>query len=652
MAVVASASPVTTTTIPSPQSMDPSTTKPSSETASDCSSISSPSHDHSSNHLNRSISLPRDGDVQSPGCLRSEEYRQLFRLPPEAVLIQDFNCALQESILLQGHMYLFDRYICFYSNIFGFETKKIIPFHEVSSVRRAKTAGIFPNAIEIVAGCKKHFFASFLSRDEAFKLIADRWTQHSDVARAITDQQDSKSESSSNGVTLEKVEYSELPISEQGCDERKVEAPVFASEGDDSMMLPPNVDGNNTMITAVEVQESMDEQGVVAVDAEPSTSESIIKWKEETFDAPAIPKSYTKVAESKFPIKMEDFFNLFFSDDAVGFTESFHKRCGDKDFKCTRWSRHDKFGIAREVSFQHPIKVYFGAKYGCCKELQSYQVYRNSHLVIKTSQEISDVPYADYFTVEGLWDVESIPNQSRGSCILRVYVNVAFSKKTMWRGKIEQSTIEECREAYANWIDLAHEVLKQKKIEKREEGATANLPHNVQVCLGSAGRVREQSAKSSQNIEPASVSDEVPCFQDFSQQTGNSLQGILFDTSTIASMCGALTVKFYSFLKSPANRQLLLVTTFAFILLLMQLSIVVLLSRPQQIHVIPQADHITAMGIRSSQSTAEAMAWLEKRIYLLKDEMLVVEAQLDRMRHEQRLLKAQLKDLERLSKQR
>lgn len=83
-------------------------------------------------------------------------------------------------------MYLFVHFICFYSNIFGFETKvtskfqcyvascnstlqyqscfavsnefmlqKIIPFYEVTAVRRAKTAGIFPNAIEIFAAGKK-----------------------------------------------------------------------------------------------------------------------------------------------------------------------------------------------------------------------------------------------------------------------------------------------------------------------------------------------------------------------------------------------------------------------------------------------------------------------------------------------------------------
>lgn len=45
--------------------------------------------------------------------------------------------------------------------------QKIIPFQEVTCVKRAKTAGIFPNAIEIFAGAKKvvvdlNIFPSFI----------------------------------------------------------------------------------------------------------------------------------------------------------------------------------------------------------------------------------------------------------------------------------------------------------------------------------------------------------------------------------------------------------------------------------------------------------------------------------------------------------
>nr|KJB49473.1 hypothetical protein B456_008G121000 [Gossypium raimondii] len=105
----------------------------------------------------------------------------------------------------------------------------------------------------------------------------------------------------------------------------------------------------------------------------------------------AIAECFTKVAETKFPIKVEEFFNLFLSDKAVNFIKSFHRRCGDKEFKCSSWCPHDKFGHVRDVSFQHPIKIYFGAKFGSCQEAQKFRIYRNSHLVIETSQDISGV---------------------------------------------------------------------------------------------------------------------------------------------------------------------------------------------------------------------------------------------------------------------
>jgi hypothetical protein len=94
--------------------------------AVDASGGSSPASAHSGDQLSAH-------DASSPMLAsRSEEYRLLFRLPPDEVLVQDFNCALQENILLQGHMYLFLHHICFYSNIFGYETKVINDLKTVS----------------------------------------------------------------------------------------------------------------------------------------------------------------------------------------------------------------------------------------------------------------------------------------------------------------------------------------------------------------------------------------------------------------------------------------------------------------------------------------------------------------------------------------
>lgn len=584
-----------------------------------------------------------DVEVQSSVTLRSEEYRQLFRLPSEEVLVQDFNCAFQESILLQGHMYLFVHFICFYSNIFGFETKKIIPFCEVTAVRRAKTAGIFPNAIEIFAAGKKYFFASFLSRDEAFKLITDGWLQHGGGSLASAEQQDSSSETSSpqNGpVVIEKVNCcSADPIAES-------DSIIREEDLSSDSKLPANVE-----MTPVEMQDDNVEQDFEPVlDTDSLHPINISSWNIENSDAPKIPECYTKVAETKFQMKVEDFYSLFFSDDTVNFIESFHRKCGDKEFKCTSWHRHDEFGYSRDLSFQHPIKVYFGAKFGSCKETQKFRVYRNSHLVIETSQEVHDVPYGDYFRVEGLWDVMRDDGGSKEGCILRVYVNVAFSKKTVWKGKILQSTLEECRDVYAMWIGMAHDVLKQKNLEKPEEGGPAcstvqnDDVHSERVV--NTGETSDRLCDADHRIRTLPITDSL----DASQSVGNLLQGNLVDSAAIASWLRESMTKCCSFVKRQSGVSLILVIAFA-VIFLMQVSILVLLNRPQHVHMASPPDYMGAgVGVGVGQRSAESIPWLERRMHYLKDEMLMVEARLERMWHEHAVLRAQLKDMEQLHK--
>ncbi|GLT51553.1 hypothetical protein SLA2020_249560 [Shorea laevis] len=598
-----------------PRQVDRSPSQSSLDGAAEASNLSCSAHTPDRNDSSNS-----DVDVQTHLALRSEEYRQLFRLPPEELLVRDFNCAFQESILLQGHMYLFVHYICFYSNIFGFETKKIIAFNEITSVKRAKMAGIFHNAIEIFAGGRKYFFASFLSRDEAFKLINDGWEQHGNVAKATTEQQESISECSSQEkgfVAIEKVNTFKHPIDElESTDREKIAStssasqvtPCVESDAEQDSDLPTNID--------------------------PSSSADSCTWKPENYDAPKVPEDYTKVAEAQLPIKVEEFFTLFFSDSAVNFIEAFHKRCGDKEFRCSSWHPHDKFGHARDVSFQHPIKMYLGAKFGRCQEVQKFRIYRDSHLVIETSQEINDVPYGDYFRVEGLWDAERNSNGSQEGCILRVYVNVAFSKKTIWKGKIVQSTLDECREAYATWIDMAQGFLKQKPDKEGLDLAVSSVQNDEYQMEGEA-RTQEPTNRSS-NLAA------LPDSMDVNQRMGNLLEGSFIDATSITGFLRELVRKSYSFLNNQ-SRILLVVASAFVVIFLMQVSILVLLNRPQHVHVTYPLEY---MGVMGSERSAENVAWLERRVHHLKDEMLMVEARLERLQHEHAALKAQLKGLE------
>ncbi|KAI9350597.1 hypothetical protein DFJ73DRAFT_383455 [Zopfochytrium polystomum] len=100
-------------------------------------------------------------------------FHKIFRsLPPDEPLIKDHICAYpREMILQQGKIYLSPNFFCFFANILGFQTKIIIPIDDIVSLKKAKTAMIIPNAIQITTNEKTYFFTSFISRELAFNTM-------------------------------------------------------------------------------------------------------------------------------------------------------------------------------------------------------------------------------------------------------------------------------------------------------------------------------------------------------------------------------------------------------------------------------------------------------------------------------------------------
>uniref|UniRef100_A0A674CG61 GRAM domain containing 1A n=1 Tax=Salmo trutta TaxID=8032 RepID=A0A674CG61_SALTR len=107
---------------------------------------------------------------------RNEDFRKLFKkLPDTERLIVDYSCALQKDILLQGRLYLSENWLCFYSNIFRWETTITILLKDVTTLTKEKTAKVIPNAIQISTDHDKHFFTSFGARDRSYMMIFRLW---------------------------------------------------------------------------------------------------------------------------------------------------------------------------------------------------------------------------------------------------------------------------------------------------------------------------------------------------------------------------------------------------------------------------------------------------------------------------------------------
>ncbi|KIM38146.1 hypothetical protein M413DRAFT_30292 [Hebeloma cylindrosporum] len=97
---------------------------------------------------------------------RNADFHELFPTVPEGdYLIEDYGCALQREILIQGRIYISENHICFHANIFGW----------ITDLEKKMTAFVIPNAIQITTRQAKYTFASFLSRDTTFDVIYNIW---------------------------------------------------------------------------------------------------------------------------------------------------------------------------------------------------------------------------------------------------------------------------------------------------------------------------------------------------------------------------------------------------------------------------------------------------------------------------------------------
>eukprot|EP00250_Pteridium_aquilinum_P013255 c21233_g2_i1 orf=927-2954(-) len=589
--------------------------------------------------------------ARSRQLLRSEEYRQLFHLPSEEVLIQDFNCALQKKILLQGHMYLFEHYVCFYSNIFGYEKKKIIVLKDVTSVRKARTAGLFPNAIEIVAWGKKSFFASFLSRDEAYRLIVDGWSRHSRNAIIDFDSQSNVSVPTSHYLqaTSEQPDVCASESSFESRDNVELPAELTAEAGHVAENGEVN-DIETTEISLVPVDSSSASETTDAQVTEGSPSKGGNSWEVENEDAPKVPQQYRRVLECELPVDVKDFFQFFFSDDSIRFCESFHKKCGDEGFQCTNWAKDQHFGHVRDVSFRHPVKVYFGPKASNCQEVQRYRIYQNNHLIVETSQQMNDIPYGDYFRVEGRWDVVPVTDKATPHCAVHIIVDVSFSKKTVWKGKIEQGTYDECKDVYATWLAEALRLLQEKgfvnnkepKGEKTRHSSTTSRPSEP-VLLKPKRKLEPGSGQTQGHVKFLKSSNNTPSSQ--TVESGQSNQPLQVLPSTPATYSQYLPQQFsLASLTSISQAKLFIAICMMVVLFLIQTGIIIALSRSSKVQYIPLnqprwGEYHESLCLHCGR---QDVTWLEQSTRLLHNEINIAEARLKNMQHSLDLLKVNL----------
>lgn len=136
-----------------------------------------------------------DSSTSDQHSRRTKHFLKLFQSEihgemPE--LIDSYVCAYQGDILLQGKLYITDRYLCFHSRIINYVTKHVHRWEQIANVSKERVAFIFPTAIgiQLKGTGKRMSYASFLQRDQAFEKIVSICSRVNHMTPSMDDDDD------------------------------------------------------------------------------------------------------------------------------------------------------------------------------------------------------------------------------------------------------------------------------------------------------------------------------------------------------------------------------------------------------------------------------------------------------------------------------
>ena len=412
--------------------------------------------------------IPSNEDNSKTEISRDEILKQLFGDVGE--LISDFSCAVESTVLLHGRMYVTNRVLCFYSNLFGLEKKIRIPYSHITVFTKENTALVFPNAIAITTYRKEYLFRSFWDRDECFKLLKDLIakikTPDGTVPPKIAGARRSSIQGSNNLVAFNgSPDLNVKKVLDTRTDSGSLRRNSSADDDDyeDSEYNADDEETTNNAITPVT-------SNTINVTTNNSADDSIAYQDEVT-------KSRLKItaASGKLQITLKDFSKLFIEENAPYGFKQYHEKVNDTNLDMSAWAEtSSSMGLVREMKFLKPVNLP-ALKSTRGVKLQRYRSFGNHGLVVCSSTRLEDVPAADTFSVEDMLAVHRIDDEN---VFVEITFEVKFIKSTLFKYVIESSTNAEMGkwlEVYFNELNNSIKKAKNDGILKSDKGSASKL---------------------------------------------------------------------------------------------------------------------------------------------------------------------------------
>jgi len=454
---------------------------------------------------------------------KCEDLRKNFPgLPVTELLLGDYSCALQKEILVHGRMYVTTNFLCFYANLWKWETAVSVKWKDVSAMTKEKTALVIPNAIQICTSNEKLFFCSFTARDKAhvtlFKVWqnalmdcpaseADLWSwaqaQYGDT-RASSSGKTSDVEYDASNDGGSNQSFDGLDPQPRGrlysnIEEENEENKLAVNEGsflpdtigdkplralpNKSESLPTDMSDNSESETQqVQLVKPRGSKAGIVLNS-PSVRPGIVSTDILTYEAWRQTKVAKEVLNTNFTLNIDDLFTLLFTNSK--FFYDFQAERKTFDIVQCPWQQSEtsdeKF---RKVEFTLNLNHAMGPRTSRATEVQTMRANSVPGHIYNVDVETTnaDIPYAEYFSVQSHYCIVKV---NENECRLTVLCDIKY-KKSPWG--IIKSFIDK-----NVWAGIDEHFTALSSALEREVTAIL-LTKQDSVCGGSGGELPNAAA--------------------------------------------------------------------------------------------------------------------------------------------------------------
>lgn len=443
----------------------------------------------------------------------TKNYQTLFgsEIGPNAGLIADFSGAILRDMIISGRLYISSSHLCFYGSLLKWETKIVISLKEISSIVKAKTIKVIPNAIQVVTRTgDKYLFTSLISRQKVYSTLVSAWTAN--LSRRLTNC-DTNNNKTSADPSIRKC-YSNLESGSKRINDNSKEIKCSTKSNRKYFSTGDLADINDSRKPCSKVEE-------IITDESPKIDKPLR-------DPSSCPYQDSKcIADVVLPIDLDRLFDMLFTDShfASTFAESLKHEINITREWCTpnesdlKESDKPIIGV-RQLSRQMVLDYPFAKNISSEESLYLEHLDTSNYYGIRLVSESTGVPLCSLFYIVNCFCLHRTANPAETR--FHYHYKLVFKSRAWgFKSLIEDGSRRGCQDYCDAWIKMM------------QKWSTDNPDFVSKTGLSSQLKIFCQDNSfidSNQNLNSQSLSNTTQPVAQLSLQTNSAQQSNLSST--------------------------------------------------------------------------------------------------------------------------